>query len=165
MFPGSPARILPRCPLRTILALAPAPAPALLGVWLRGCTRPQTVRCRGPDGPLQLLISDDLGYLLCRGGAIVLRDADLVRVVPAPVLLGYRILEIVLAAPYLPPPDQLKQLFPRSRVREGVVAVPIGLGSAEEALAVCAAEGVSVAATRIAYRPDSVDSLPAGSLG
>jgi hypothetical protein len=32
-----------------------------------------------------------------------------------------------------------------------VLALPIGLGSAEEALALCAAERLPVAATRIAY--------------
>jgi hypothetical protein len=34
------------------------------------------------------------------------------------------------------------------------VALPIGLGSAEEALAVCAVERLPVAATRIAYLAD-----------
>jgi hypothetical protein len=62
-----------------------------------------------------------------------------------------RALEIVLAAPYLPAPDQLRALFPTARVREGLVALPIGLGSAEEALAVCAVARLPVAATRIAY--------------
>jgi hypothetical protein len=69
----------------------------------------------------------------------------------AAVLTGWRVLEIVLAAPYLPAPDQLRALFPGARVREGVLALPIGLGSAEEALALCAAERLPVAASRIAY--------------
>ncbi len=71
--------------------------------------------------------------------------------VPAAVLVGWRVLEIVLAAPYLPAPDQLRALFPRARVREGVLALPIGLGSAEEALAACASARLPVAATRIGY--------------
>ena len=162
MFPGSPARILPTWPLRGILPLAGRGAP--LGVWLRGCTRPWAVRCRGPDGARQLLASEDLGYLLRRCARIALRDGEVVRVVSAGALLGCRVLEIVLAAPYLPPPHQLRQLFPSARVREGVVALPLGLGSAEEALALCAAERLPVAATRIAYL-GSVDALPAGSLG
>jgi hypothetical protein len=81
------------------------------------------------------------------------------------MLIRYRVLEIVRAAPYLPPAHQLHELFPDARVSHGVVVLPIGLGSPEEALALCAAEGFPVAATRIAYRGDSVDALPAGSLG
>jgi hypothetical protein len=73
-------------------------------------------------------------------------------VVAAGVLVGCRVLEIVLATPYLPPPDQLRRLFPAARVRESVVAVPLGLGSAEEALSLCAAESLPVSATRIVYR-------------
>jgi hypothetical protein len=163
MFPGSPARILPSWPLRALLPLA-VPG-AVLGVWLRGCARPQPVRCRGPDGLRHFLLSEDLGYLLGRCGRVALRDGDGVRPVPAAVLVGCRVLEIVLATPYLPPPHQLRELFPTAWVREGVVALPLGLGSAEEALALCVAEGLPVSATRIAYRRVSVDALPAGSLG
>jgi hypothetical protein len=43
-------------------------------------------------------------------------------------------------------------LFPGLRSAPGGIAVPIGLGSAEEALAVCARERMSVVSTRIAYR-------------
>jgi hypothetical protein len=42
-------------------------------------------------------------------------------------------------------------LFPAARLHEGVLALPLGLGSAEEALAVCSAERLPVAATRIGY--------------
>jgi hypothetical protein len=80
------------------------------------------------------------------------RDGAQVAVAPAALLVEWRVLEIVLAAPYLPAPDQLRELFPSARVHQGVLALPIGLGSAEEALAVCAAGRVPVAATRIAYR-------------
>lgn len=163
MFPGSPARLLPTCHLRSVLALAPPGSP--LGVWLRGCRRPFTIRCRGPDGPRGLLAADDLGYLLRRCHRVALRDAGMVRVVSAGTLVGCRVLEIVLAAPYLPPRAQLRELFPAARVREGVVALPLGLASPEEALALCAAEGLAVSATRIAYRGVGVDALPAGPLG
>ena len=63
MFPGSPARILPAWPLRSLLALAPARA--VLGVWLRGCTRARQSAAAAPTAP-RLLVSDDLGYLLRR---------------------------------------------------------------------------------------------------
>ena len=162
MFPGSPARILPTWPLRNLLPLAARGA--VLGVWLRGCTRPQAIRCRGFDGSRHLLASDDLGYLLGRCRHVALRDGGALRAVPAGELLRCRVLEIVLAAPYLPAPKQLRELFPTARVCEGLVALPLGLGSPEEALALCAAERLPVSATRIAYRGVSVDALPAGSL-
>lgn len=166
MFPGSPARLLPSCPLRAILLLARLASPGgPFGVWLRGCRRPMVLRCRGPDGPRGLIAADDLGYLLRRCNRVALRDGGLVRAVSAGALVGCRVLEIVLGAPYLPPPPQLRELFPTARVREGVMALPLGLASPEEALALCAAEGLPVSATRIAYRGASVDALPAGSLG
>jgi hypothetical protein len=70
----------------------------------------------------------------------------------ASLLIRWRVLEIVLGTPFLPPPDQLRVLFPGLRSAPGTLASPIGLGSAEEALAVCARERVPVAATGIAYR-------------
>ncbi len=189
MFPGSPARIVPACPLRPLVALAPLGG--VLGVWLRDCVRPTPVRCRTPGGVRHLIAAEDLGYLLRRCAVVALRDGGALRLVSSEVLVRWRVLEVVLGAPYLPPPDQLRSLFPRARVREGVLSLPLGLGSAEEALALCAAEGVPVVATRIAYRsrspegnspvggaspaaPErrrtlegvpSVDALPAGSLG
>ncbi|HUQ15283.1 MAG TPA: hypothetical protein VM094_04455 [Gemmatimonadales bacterium] len=149
MFPGSPARLRPAVPLHALIPLAHPGV--VLGIWLRGCGRPAAIRCRGPGGLRHLLAAEDLGYLLRRCGEVAVRDGERVLPVPAGVLLGWRVLEIVLAAPYLPSPDQLRALFPAARIREGVLALPIGLGSAEEALAVCAVERLPVAATRIAY--------------
>lgn len=149
MFPGSPARLRPAVPLHALIPLAHPGV--VLGLWLRGCGRPTAIRCRGPGGLRQLLAAEDLGFLLRRCGEVAVRDGERVLPVPAGVLLGWRVLEIVLAAPYLPSPDQLRALFPAARVREGVLALPIGLGSAEEALAVCAVERLPVAATRITY--------------
>ena len=163
MFPGSPARVHPSSTLRSLLELTQPGS--VLGVWLRGCSLPQAIRSPAPDGPRRLLASDDLGYLLRRCARVALRDGGRVLTLPARVLVGCRVLEIVLATPYLPPPHQLRQLFPAARVCEGVVALPLGLGSAEEILALCTAERLPVSATRIAYRGVSVDALPAGSLG
>ena len=163
MFPGSPARIHHNAVLWPLLDLTEPGR--ILGVWLRGCGRPQAIRCLGRDGPRGLLASDDLGYLLRRCPRVALRDGERIRALPASVLVGCRVLEIVLAAPYLPPPHQLRALFPAVRVRESVLSLPLGLGSPEEALALCAAEGVAVSATRIRYMGASVDALPEGSLG
>jgi hypothetical protein len=149
MLPGSPARLRPAVPLHTLLPFA-RPG-AVLGIWLRGCGRPAAIRCRGPGGLRHLLAAEDLGYLLRRCGEVAVRDGERITPVPAGVLIGWRVLEIVLAAPYLPSPDQLRALFPSARVHDGVFLLPIGLGSAEEALALCAVERLPVAATRIAY--------------
>jgi hypothetical protein len=149
MFPGSPARLRPGVALRSLLSLAHPGA--VLGVWVRGCRGPAAIRCRGPSGVRHLLAAEDLGYLLRRCGRIAVRDGEQITLVPSGVLLGWRVLEIVLAAPYLPAPGQLHALFPTARIREGVVALPLGLGSAEEALALCAAGQLPVTASRIGY--------------
>lgn len=73
----------------------------------------------------------------------------------ASLLIGWRVLEIVLGTPFLPPPAQLRTLFPALRNVQGSIAIPIGLGSAEEALSVCARERVPVVSTRIAYQSAS----------
>ena len=149
MFPGSPARVRPAISLQSLIPLARRGS--VLGVWLRGCLRPAAIRCPAADGARHLLVAQDLGYLLCRCARIVVRDGERLTPVPSGVLVGWRVLEVVLGAPYLPTPDQLRALFPAARVHEGVLTLPLGLGSAEEALAVCAAERLPVAATRIAY--------------
>src|SRR5687768_13123045 len=149
MFPGSPARVRPAIALQSLIPLT-RPG-SVLGVWLRGCLRPAAVRCPAPGGARHLLMAEDLGYLLGRCAQVVVRDGERMRPVPSGVLVGWRVLEVVLGAPYLPTPDQLRALFPAARVHEGVLTLPLGLGSAEEALAVCAAQRLPVAATRIAY--------------
>jgi hypothetical protein len=149
MFPGSPARLRPGTALHAILPFA-RPG-VVLGIWLRGCARPAAVRCRGPGGLRHLLAANDLGYLLHRCGQVVVRDGERVVPMSAAVLLGWRVLEIVLAAPYLPDATQLRALFPAARIRGGAFALPLGLGSPEEALAVCAAARLPVTATRIGY--------------
>ena len=149
MFPGSPARVRPAISLHSLLPLA-RPG-AVLGVWLRGCARPAAIRCYAPTGVRHLLIAEDLGYLLRRCAQVVVRDGERMAPVASGILVGWRVLEVVLGAPYLPTPDQLRALFPAARLHDGVLTLPLGLGSAEEALAVCSAERLPVAATRIAY--------------
>jgi hypothetical protein len=61
------------------------------------------------------------------------------------------VLQIVLGTPYLPAPPQLRALYPTLQTGEGTIAIPIGLGSAEEALSLCAVEKVPVVGSRIEY--------------
>jgi hypothetical protein len=99
-----------------------------------------------------LVVAQDLGVLLRTCEQVVVRDGARPVLVPAPLLIRWRVLEIVLGTPYLPPPQQLRLLFPGLRGSAGTFAVPLGLGSAEEALAVCAHERLPVVSSRIAYR-------------
>ncbi len=66
-------------------------------------------------------------------------------------LIRCRVLQIVLGTPYLPPPDQLRALYPALHQNGHTITVPIGLGSAEEALSLCAGEKVRVLGSRIEY--------------
>src|SRR6266540_654611 len=120
MLPGAPCQLLPRVSLLAVLGHA-RPG-ELLGVWLRGCPRPLRLRA----ARCALLASADLGLLLRRCGRVAVRDAGRI-----PVL------------------EELRVLFPDLRVTGGRIAVPLGLGSAEEALALCAAERLPVLATWI----------------
>ena len=149
MFPGSPAPLPAATPLEAIVRLVVPGPPA--GVWARGCSRMQRWRVRGG----RLLVGPDLGALLRRCDSVVVRDGRRPVAVPSAMLIRWRVLEIVLGTPYLPPPNQLRLLFPGLRSSALRVAIPLGLGSAEEALAVCARERLPVVASRIAYRRTS----------
>jgi hypothetical protein len=146
MLPGAPYQLLPRVSLLAVLGHA-RPG-ELLGAWLRGCSRPLRLRA----ARRALLASADLGLLLRRCGRVAVRDGGRVTVLDAQRLIGWRTLQIVTGAPFLPGLEELRVLFPNLQVTGGRIAVPLGLGSAEEALALCAAESLPVLATWIDYR-------------
>jgi hypothetical protein len=146
MLPGAPCQLLPRVSLLAVLGHA-RPG-ELLGVWLRGCPRPLRLRA----ARCALLASADLGLLLRRCGRVAVRDGGRIAVLDAQRLIGWRTLQIVIGAPFLPRLEDLRVLFPDLRVTSGRIAVPLGLGSAEEALALCAAERLPVLASWIDYR-------------
>ena len=146
MLPGAPCQLLPRVSLLAVLAHA-RPG-ELLGVWLRGCPRPLRLRA----ARRALLASADLGLLLRRCGRVAVRDGGRIAAFDAQRLIGWRTLQIVIGAPFLPGLEDLRVLFPDLRVTSGRIAVPLGLGSAEEALALCAAERLPVLASWIDYR-------------
>ena len=146
MFPGSPAPLPPRTPLVVVLSLLLPGRTA--GVWLRRCHRLGVVRARGAR---RLLLSQDLGALLRRCEHIAVRHGERAELFSAAGLSRCRLLEIVLGTPFLPPPRQLRELYPAMAVEPGLYTIPLGLGSAEEALAICAAEHLAVRSTRIEY--------------
>jgi hypothetical protein len=146
MFPGSPAPLPPNVRLTTVVQFARAGS--VLGVWGRECGRVKVWRLAGRRA---LVVGRDLGGLLRRCDRVVVRDGDRVVALATSLLIRWRVLEIVLGTPFLPPPAQLRALFPGLRSAPGSFAIPIGLGSAEEALAVCAWERIPIVSTRIAY--------------
>lgn len=146
MFPGSPAPLSPTTPLAAVLPLLPAGP--LTGVWLRGSRGPRILRLRGGR---RALLGRDLGVLLRRCDPIVVRVAGRPWRLSASQLVCCRVLEIVLGTPFLPPPTQLRELYPAMATERRGYAIPLGLGSAEEALGLCAAEGLEVRASRIRY--------------
>ncbi|HEU5039257.1 MAG TPA: hypothetical protein VFT84_00450 [Gemmatimonadales bacterium] len=129
-----------------MLALLPAGRTA--GVWLRRC--PGLVALRS-HGARRLLLSQDLGILLRRCHSIAVRHSGRPELFFASQLARCRLLAVVLGTPFLPPPAQLRALYPAMASEPGFYTIPIGLGSAEEALAICAAEHVAVRSTRIEY--------------
>jgi len=80
------------------------------------------------------------------------REGRRIAALDAQRLIGWRTLQVVVGAPFLPRLEDLRVLFPDLRVTSGRIAVPLGLGSAEEALALCAAERLPVLASWIDYR-------------
>ena len=146
MLPGAPCQLLPRVPLLAVLGHA-RPGEHL-GAWVRGCTRPLRLRA----ARRALLASADLGWLLRRCGRVAVRDSGRIAVLDGQRLIGWRTLQIVSGAPFLPGLAQLRLLFPDLRVTGSRIADPLGSGSAEEVLAFCAAEHLPVLATWIDYR-------------
>jgi hypothetical protein len=129
MFPGSPAPLPPGTRLSAIIGLIPPDTPT--GVWLRGCAVPRPLHL---PGQRRLLLSRDLGALLRRCRQIVVRHGGRIDLLSASQLVRCRVLEVVLGTPFLPPPAQLRELFPALAEGSRGFAIPIGLGSAEEAL-------------------------------
>ena len=146
MFPGSPAPLPASTSLTAILRLIPAGGTA--GVWLRGCRLPCRAHFPGGRG---VLLAADLGILLRRCEQILVRHGGLIDLLSASTLIRCRVLEIVLGTPYLPAPAQLRELYPAVAEGRDGYAIPLGLGSAEEALALCAAERLPVRSSRIRY--------------
>jgi hypothetical protein len=145
---GSPAPLLPSWPLALLLPLA-RPGERL-GAWVRGIG--QRVRSgSAPSAGVRLALSADLGALLRRCDRVAVRQHGAAVLLPAEQLIGLRVLEVVLGLPYLPGAERLRALYPGLRVQEGVLALPIGRDSPEEALGLCAAGRIPVVASRIRY--------------
>ena len=145
---GSPAPLLPSSPMA--LVLRQARRGERIGAWVRGIGRRIRSGYAVP-GRVHLTLSADLGALLRRCDRIAVRQGATAALLPADELIALRVLEVVLGLPYLPAPERLRVLYPGLRVQEGVLALPIGRDSPEEALSLCAAGRIPVVASRIRY--------------
>jgi hypothetical protein len=145
---GSPSPLLPSSPLALVLRLARRGEQ--IGAWVRGIGH-RLRRGYAPAGGVRLALSGDLGVLLRRCERVAVRLGAGVVLLPADELIALRVLEVVLGLPYLPPADRLRVLYPALRVHEGVLSLPIGPDSPEEALGLCAADRIPVVASRIRY--------------
>jgi hypothetical protein len=145
---GSPAPLLPSVSIGLLARLA-RPGERL-GAWVRGIGRRVRIGYAGSPR-IGLALSGDLGALLRRCDRIAVRQRRSPVLMPAEQLIGLRVLEVVLGLPYLPEAEGLRTLYPGLRVHEGVLALPIGQDSPEEALGLCAARRIPVVASRIRY--------------
>ncbi|HUR94350.1 MAG TPA: hypothetical protein VMY76_07190 [Gemmatimonadales bacterium] len=145
MLPGAASRLPSSYPLRRALDHAHPGEP--LGAWVRLARWPLHLRAGGRA----LLAATDLGYLLRRCAAVLVRQGEHPLVIAADRLIAWRTLQIVIGAPYLPAVRELRAIYPGLRVQDGRLALPLGLDGAEPALAACAAARIPVAATWIEY--------------
>jgi hypothetical protein len=152
MLPGAISRLPASFPLRRALAFAHPGEP--LGAWVRLGRWPLHLRAGG----CALVASTDLGFLLRRLAHVLIRAGTHPVVLEAERLIAWRTLQIVVGAPYLPDLPGLRALYPELRVSPGRIALPLGLGSGEAALAVCAQAGLPVTASWIEYG----DAAPSG---
>jgi hypothetical protein len=146
MLPGALSRLPSAFPLRRALAHAHPGDP--LGAWVRVSRWPLHLRAGG----CALLAGHDLGYLLRRCGRVLVARGGRPVVLSAEQLIAWRTLHIAVGTPYLPAVQDLRVLYPGLRVTDGRIALPLGLGGAEPALAFCAAARLPVTATWIEYR-------------
>jgi hypothetical protein len=102
-------------------------------------------------GGCALIASTDMGFLLQRTSHVLVRSSERPTVLAAERLIAWRTLQIVVGTPFLPQLRELRTLYPGLRVGQGRIALPLGLGGGEAALALCARAGVPVSATWIEY--------------
>jgi hypothetical protein len=146
MAPGTLSQVLPSTELRALVRLGESGE--TLGVWARGCGRPR----RLTTGSRQLALSQDLGFLLRRCERTVVRVSGTLHAMSAERLIAWRTLQIAVGSPVLPGLDAWRGLYPSLRVAEDRITVPLDRGSAEEVLALCAAERVAVLGSWIEYQ-------------
>lgn len=155
MFSGPPLPLLTDLPLCRLFDYTRPPE--LLGAWLRGCKNTVRISEAGSAGRRRVLISSDLGFLLSQCSQIALREGTELVVLRAELIIHWRALQVVTAAPYLPGLERLSAVLPGLRSNHNGFQVPIAVRSPEEVLAECLANGLQVSGSRVVYciPPDS----------
>jgi len=152
MFAGPPLPLHPGVLLHQLVALGSG-YPGLLGVWLRGLSRPIDLLAASPCCPCRMVLSDDLGWLLGRCGHIALREGQRPRVLSADQLIEWRALQVITGCPHLDSSELWHRIFPGAYPEATGFGVPAASRPPQEVLADCLAHGIEVKGTRIIYRP------------
>jgi hypothetical protein len=152
MFSGPPLPLQSDLPLNALLDQIRTSE--ILGAWVRGAAHRLPLRETARSTGRQLLVSDDLGFLLGRCNRIALREGFRTVFLDAGRIIQWRTLQVITALPHLPRVERLSQLFP------GVVycgaaglLIPISAKSPEQVLAECLAIGMQVTGSRVVYHP------------
>ena len=150
MFPGPPLPLRPDLPLRQLRSVLSSERN--VGAWFSGSARWLRLYARSPGWCSDVLISADLGFLLRRCNRVVVRQGLCAVLLECELLIQWRALRVVTAAPYLPCPERLQELFPGCEIHDTGFHVPTRNCPPEAVLAECLSEGIPVAETRIIYR-------------
>lgn len=150
MFSGPPLPLPSEFPLLQLIPLISHRTQ--VGAWVRGAgvAHRLTIMAKGRCAPV--LIGEDLGRLLRCCTHVVLRAANGPVAMAAEQLIHWRALQVVIAAPYLPGPDLLDDIFPGAQLEPTGFSVPTATRSPEEVLSECVRQGIPVRESRVVYR-------------
>jgi hypothetical protein len=157
MLSGPPLPLPQHIPLHQLLAFARPPG--TLGAWVRGSVRTLHLY-DAAGGSYQLLIGPDLGHLLSRCNRIALRAGFYPVVLDTEAVIRWRVLQVIIATPHLPPVERLNEIFPEAHLTGSGFDVAISSGAPEHVLAECLTYGIPVKESRIIYR-ERYPQLPA----
>jgi hypothetical protein len=158
MLSGPPLPLPHDIPLQQLLSHARQPG--MLGAWVRGSTRALHVYEVGRGVVHRLLVDPDLGHLLSRCDRIALREGTQPVVLDACAIIGWRVLQVVTATPYLPSLERLKEILPGAHLESSGFRVSVSSRLPEQVLAECLTYGIRVKESRIIY-PAPIPTRPA----
>src|SRR5215218_674050 len=150
MFDGPPLPLPRDVRIEQLLTHCQSAEP--LGAWVR-LSVPRLRIYRIPvRASCCVLASPDLGFLLSRCDAIALREGGRIRVLPSPIVIQWRALQVATATPHLPGVSRLRLEYPEMQTSLEGILIPIRERSPEEVLGRCVAAGVRVMSSRVVYR-------------
>jgi hypothetical protein len=150
MLTGAPLPLPPEFPLRQLIPMINGKR--LVGAWVRDSGARHQLTITADGRCVALIIGEDLGQLLRCCSHIILRAGSGPVVTAAESVIQWRALQVVTASPYLPRPEQLRELFPDAEVQPAGFTVPTRNRSPEEVLSDCILHGIPVMESRVVYR-------------